>query len=109
MWELWRRSQALHCKPSDLLGFDSPIRAFYFDRGVWLFASRLESDMDTASERAKSDKAKQAARLKVMNLYLASDEEPVAKRFKDPAAPTMEVQAQSGDEDLGDDFFNKKG
>ena len=103
-WELWQRSQALHCKPSDLIGFESDVRAFYFDRGIWLFARGLEAEMDAASNRSKTEKGKNGARKRILDFRLRSADPETPRKFKDPAAPVGVPKAPE-DVDLGSDFF----
>lgn len=42
------------CRPSDLLGLDSPLFAYYLDRAVWVFGSRVEAELDKARDSSKS-------------------------------------------------------
>lgn len=61
-------------------------KAYYLDRCVWFFGSKLEADMDKAEQSTKNAKMKRSARIGVFNSVMSHDEnfKPV-KRFKDPA------------------------
>jgi len=61
-------------------------KAFYLDRSVWHFGSKLENEMDKAENAVKLANMKRSARLGVFNKYMAVDPDfkPV-QRFKDPA------------------------
>lgn len=88
VWELWQRSKALRCKPSDLVGDYNSIEAFYFDRAVWRWASAVDYDIETAADNAgkgkkSPEKFKQQARLKVLEKALKARGQP--QKYKDPA------------------------
>jgi hypothetical protein len=79
LWEAWRLSKAYHVLPSEIYQIEHPVRQFYFNRAVWLFATNLETAM---SEAAKNKKPKQAeqARTRVLSQWLGSD----AAAFRTP-------------------------
>ena len=103
--------------PSDIWGFDSGMpKGFYLNRGVWLFGSMLESEMQKAESAARkrhgkkkgnADKFVQSERLRVLGLYLKED----IKRFRDPGKGTHVVNTDKPKEveqPLGDGFFKLK-
>ena len=75
-------SQAMQTRPSELAGLLDPLVKFYFDRAVWSFGSVVDSEMEQASEKAKTTKSATAKRMMVLNKYIAGD---TRGRFKDPA------------------------
>lgn len=57
--------------PSLMVGFKpGTVESFYFDRGIWLWGSRIESEMDKASAKAKSKILGNGARQRVLNSYI---------------------------------------
>lgn len=82
-------SQAFHCLPTDLWIFDPATpKGYYFNRGVFFFGRKIESDMQAAEARARKnrkpgpgiDRLANAARLGALekNLGIA------VKRHRDP-------------------------
>lgn len=66
--------------------------------------------MNAAESRAKSDKSKRSARLRILNVALAIPGVDQPKRFKDPAAPTGAKledpnNAEANEVNLGEGFF----
>ena len=43
MWKLWTRSQALHCRPSQLLAIDDALAAYCFDGAVTALGLVIET------------------------------------------------------------------
>lgn len=101
LWELWRRAQAFNCLPSKLLGINNPTEAFFIDRGIWMFCSGIESEMDEAGNNAKNAKQGSAARYQILMKYLYPGE--ITGRFRDPAAGA----SSSGPVATSEDFFAK--
>ena len=103
--------------PSSLWGFN-PLypKGFYFNRGIWLFGSMLESEMQAAENGARkrhgkkkgnADKFVQSERLRVLGKYLHED----IKRFRDPGQATNVInkdKQQNVEQDLGSSFFKLK-
>lgn len=91
MWHLWKRSQAYRCRPSELLGLEDRLMAYYLDRGVWYFGSNVESQVETAGENAgagvKNAKNRAAlingARARTLDKLLGGNTT-AATKFKDP-------------------------
>src|ERR1700759_1172718 len=92
VWETWQMSKTYHCLPTDLWQFDPKTpKGYYFNRGVYYFGSRIESDMNSAEARSRrgrngvtADRLSNAARLHVLEKYLGV---PI-KRNRDPGAVT---------------------
>lgn len=77
-------SQAMGCRPSDLLSLTNRLHAFYFDRAVWLFGSTLENELELASENSKDVKTAKRDRQRVLDRWFPQQRN-VKGRFKDPA------------------------
>lgn len=81
----------MRVRPSDLVGFTDSIKRFYFDRGVWLFGTKVEAALQQAEQQARKNKKKTSqaavnmARQQVLDKMLKIPAERRAKRFKDPA------------------------
>lgn len=104
VWEIWQRSQTFRSKPSELIGLDSPVKAFFFDRALWIFCRKVENEMQEAEGREKNPKLAKAARTRVFNNYIHGGVQP--GQFKDPAAAKSEATPEEPLEfNLGDDFF----
>lgn len=85
VWETWTRSQSFGCKPSDLMRVGSPIKAFYLDRAVWMFGSKVEGQMAKAEEKTKTTQAAEKARMRVLNKHLSAGQ---PKQYRDPSVGT---------------------
>jgi hypothetical protein len=89
---MWKRSQAFHCRPSELLGLEDKLIAYFFDRGIWFFGSHVESEVDKAGEGAargvKSKGNREAlvngARQRALDKLL--DGKTAKSKFRDPMA-----------------------
>ena len=99
MWELYRQAKAFRCRPSELVGYVEPIKAFYFDRGVWMFGTEIDNALATADQNAKNPKFARAARARVLANYLRGGES--TGRYRDPAtevaSPVKEEVVELGD------------
>lgn len=51
-WQLWQRCQAFNKTPSDLVGLENPLMSYYFDRGIWVFGTYVQREVDKAGEAA---------------------------------------------------------
>ncbi len=90
--------------PSTLLGIPPSIRAYYVDRGIWLFCSRIEGEMEEAGRRASNPVFARTARLKILNSYIDPDSVKTGKgMYKDPAATVKPKEPEV--QDLGANFF----
>lgn len=94
MWELWKRSQSLRVRPSDLVGIRGSVKAFYFDRGIWRFGNNVEVAVDAAEQQARKTRGKKSkvneamvslARQQTLDKMLKIDPVKTKGRFKDPA------------------------
>lgn len=72
------------CRPSELYDIDDPLVAFYFDKAVFTFGTRLEGAMQKARDKAKNSKAGDAAAQRVWQKWMADSEEAKAAMFKAP-------------------------
>lgn len=80
LWEAWKLSQAYRTRPSDLYAIRDEVRAWSFDRAVYLFGSQLEAELETAGQEAKSKAQARSARQRVLSRWLG-----VEQKFRDPA------------------------
>lgn len=93
MWYLWKRSQAYRCRPSELVGLEDALIAYYLDKALWFFGSHVESEVDNAGENAargvKNAKNRQAlvngARMRALEKLLSDGKRSATTKFKDPA------------------------
>lgn len=82
-------SQAMKCRPSDLLGVDNSLTAFYVDRATWTLASTIESEMETAVTRLPKTAKEQAhhkARQRVLDQFLEFEAAAEPGRFRSPSS-----------------------
>ena len=92
VWELWKHSQAIRCRPSELCGIKGSIRQFYFDRGITRFGTGVENALDAAEASVRKRKGKTSdamltvARQQVLDKKLRVKPEEKSSRYKDPAA-----------------------
>lgn len=77
--------------PSQLVGIQSDVRAFYFDRGIWAFGREIEDAMDRAADKATKPERKTAVRQQILNSYIAPED--TSKRFRDPSAGVKTEEA----------------
>lgn len=72
-----------------MLGLSCDIQSFYLDRACWLFGSRLDSEIDQATHKAKNDTARKTVAQQVFNkamsLGTVAGVEQGAKKYRDPA------------------------
>lgn len=62
--------------------------------------------MHLAESRSKTEKGKNAARLRVLSVYIRTKDDEGPKKYKDPAAPQLDGKPKEADTvDLGDNFF----
>lgn len=101
MWETWKLCQAYHCLPTDLWHFDPATpKGFYFNRGVYYFATKVEGDMNAAEAQSRANRARDAstdrlvntARLGVLSKHLGIE----IKRYKDPGSASGDMRAGQG-------------
>lgn len=109
MWELWTRAKAFNTTPAALLGLrPGTVKAFYLDRGIYLWASDIEAEMNAAEARAKNPKLARGVRARILENHLSAWENPEekAKRYRDPAAPKPKPAEEEPEEIVlgGDDY-----
>lgn len=109
-------AKAYRTPPSELWGFDSSQpKGFYLNRGVWLFGTMLESELQAAEAavrkrgggKGSSEKFINSERLRVLGKYLKED----IKRFREPGkAPSAinQPKEENLEETLGGGFFKFK-
>lgn len=106
-------SKAFKLAPSELVGYDADTpKGFYLNRGVWLFGTMLESELQSAENAARkrhgnsganADKFINSERLRVLGKYLKED----IKRFREPGAATNTInqeKQENVEQDLGAGF-----
>jgi hypothetical protein len=82
-------AQAMHCRPSNLMGIKDPLTAFYADRATFSFAKTIENEMDAAVTRLpknSKEAAQQRARQKVLDQYLGYETVSQPSRFRAPSS-----------------------
>jgi hypothetical protein len=71
-------SRRFNSRPSDLFSLKDPLAAYYFDRAVWTFGSRVEREIEEASQ-AKTEQGKAMKLAIVQNKWLG------VSKFASPA------------------------
>lgn len=110
-------TKAYKTLPSEIWGFDQGTpKGFYFNRGVWLFGSMVDSEMNKAENAARkrhgkkkgnADKFIASERLRVLGKFLKED----IKRFREPGQATNKINSdkeENVEQVLGDSFFKLK-
>lgn len=73
-----------HCRPSELLGLQGdPVTAFYVDRALFAFGTTIDSELEKAAEKGKTDASRAMKQQMVLNRWLRAEG---GGRFRDPAA-----------------------
>lgn len=101
VWRLWKMSKQFGVPPASLIGVFDPLKAYFVNRGIWLFCSNLEAEMDERSDRAKNGKQSGAIRHQVLMEFLYPNNP--EKRFRNPVVSS----GQAGPAIGGEDFFSK--
>lgn len=81
MWQHYRMSKSLRKSPSELLDIRHPVRAFYFDRAVWMFGTTLEADLEAAGEGSSKPKVIKAKQQMVLATWMGGGK----GLYRDPA------------------------
>ena len=81
LWEAWTLSQSLRQRPSSLYAIRSSVTAFYFDRVVTGVGRQIESEIEAAQAKTKSDKGRQVKAQLVLNRWLRSEG---GAKYRDP-------------------------
>lgn len=83
-------SQAYSTRPSELLGIDNTVKAYYIDQACFRFGSRVDSEMSKAETKTKDIKSAERARAAILDREVYSgtgtgvSSQP-SGRFRDPA------------------------
>lgn len=77
-------SEQYHRRPSEILGLESKLEAYFFDRAVFYFGVAIDADVESSTRDAKTDKQRKVKQNMVMNRWGVA--EGIRNRFKDPAA-----------------------
>lgn len=78
-------SQAMRCRPSDLLGVADRYVAFCLDRAVFFLANEIERDQNLAVSRLPKnakDAAHTRAKQRVLDQYLGIESSEQPERFR---------------------------
>lgn len=88
-----------------MMGIKSPVKAFYFDRGIWFFGNTVEGAMNAAESKAKTATSAKAARSRVLHAHLSDGS--TKGRFKDPGAVNPNAKKAVPEQmTLGGDWFS---
>ena len=80
---MWRLSQSVRTRPSELMGIRHTAVAFYFDRVVVSIGTAIESDIQEAQAKSKNNKAASVKAQLVLNRWLRAEG---GARYRDPMA-----------------------
>lgn len=81
------------------------MQSFYFDRGLYLFCGKIESEMDMAEIGKKTAAEAMHARQKILDKYINPSE--TKGQFRDPALTFGKKKEQVNQEFvIGGDRFN---
>lgn len=101
-------SQAFHCLPTSLWQFDpNTPKGYYFNRGVFYFGRKVESEMADAEAQirkahkhgAGTDRLANAARLAALEKNLGIE----VKRHRDPGDVVLESSLEPGQDTTKDE------
>lgn len=98
-------SEAYSSRPSEILHIEDPYTAWCIDEATFMWGNHVEGSLNDASNKAKSDSQKHAARLRVLTNLLSSKdtegeaEAPAKGKFRDPAS--MIAAKKKGGADSG--------
>lgn len=98
-------SKEMGVPPSRLVGLLSgSVRAFYFDRGIWLWGNKLEADMNRAEQGSSNAGFARAARLRVFNRYMGEKDD-TKGAYRDPVKSIPQKAEEPGEIVLGAGSF----
>lgn len=80
MWQHYRMSKSLRKSPAELLDIRHPVKAFYFNRAVWVFGTTLEADLEAVAENVTKPKVAKAKQQMVLATWLGT-----RGMYRDPA------------------------
>lgn len=88
VWLLWQKAQAVHVRPSDILGLTpDSYEAYCLDEAVIFFGITVEGKLDQAGHRpSKEERKAKAARERVLDKLFNADDDKKPSGFADPAA-----------------------
>lgn len=72
MYLTWSQAKTYSCRPSELLGIEDRLAAYYLDRAVALFGSRVDRELEEARQNAKNPQRAQLATNSVMQRWLGA-------------------------------------
>lgn len=106
MWQTWQMAKAFGKTPSEILGVFHPTRAFFLNRGIWLFCQFVENEMDTAADRVKGAKQSSGVRHSTLMKYLYPDDP--SRRFRQVQSPTEKAGPSASGEEFFTENFGKR-
>jgi hypothetical protein len=83
MWQTWRLSQSIRCRPSELADIRHGVVAFYFDRVVASIGQTIEAEIEVAQEKSKNRQGAAVKAQLVLNRWLRAEG---GAKYRDPAA-----------------------
>lgn len=91
--------------PSRLVGFPpGSVRAFYFDRGIWIWGNKVEAEMNQAEQGSSNAGFARAARLRVFNRHMGEKDD-TKGAYRDPAKSISQRAEEPGEIVLGAGSF----
>ncbi|AVP43298.1 tail assembly chaperone [Gordonia phage BiteSize] len=85
-----------------------PTRAFFLNRGIWLFCKFVESEVEQAGSRVKNASQAQGLRQSTLMKHLYPDDP--TKRFRTAQTPTEKAgPSASGEEFFAKNFGQRRG
>lgn len=84
LWELHLLAKAYNKTPSELIGVQDEVAGFCLNRGVWLFGTSLEDEIDKATAKLKKSEQIRSKSQQVLNKWLAKPGEILPGTFRDP-------------------------
>lgn len=76
-------SQAYRLRPSSFYGIVDELKAWSFDRAVWLFGSSLEAELEEAAHSAKNSSQAESRQRQVMEKWLGGA---APRKFRNPSS-----------------------
>lgn len=78
MAKMWRTP------PSQLVGIQNDLTAYYFNRAIMLFGSTMEDELKQAGKKAKTDRGAQMKAQMVYNRWMTMPGDSLVGKFRDP-------------------------
>lgn len=76
-------AKEFQARPSDLYGIRDDYDAFCFDRAIYLFGNYVESEVEKAGKKGKTEEQRKNSAEARLNSLLSGEE---GKKYADPAA-----------------------